>query len=244
MEKTSVLDDSPCRILVAGDNCILRSGVTSLLCGVARRAVIAEASCFQDAKQRLESRDFLAAIFHIDAGDLNSPVSYQALRAEYPHLILAVISGIDKADVILTYLGMGVNGYILGCSSQSEIECAFRTILRGAIYAPSSLVAPRDVEPDDDPNMRPLVASFRDLTERQSAVLELLSNGCSNKEIARQLELSPNTVKIHVSALLRHFSVRRRTDLTIAAARQDGSGTYRCGAPSRPTASQQLGNPA
>jgi DNA-binding CsgD family transcriptional regulator len=49
-------------------------------------------------------------------------------------------------------------------------------------------------------------------------VLRLLLKGYSNKEIARQLNLSPHTVKIHVGALLRRFAVQRRSNLAVAAA--------------------------
>ena len=49
-------------------------------------------------------------------------------------------------------------------------------------------------------------------------MLRLLLRGYSNKEIARQLNLSPNTVKIHVGALLRSFAVQRRSNLAVAAA--------------------------
>jgi DNA-binding NarL/FixJ family response regulator len=55
------------------------------------------------------------------------------------------------------------------------------------------------------------------LTPRQQAVLTLLQQGYSNKAIARALDLSPYTVKVHVSALLRWFAVRNRSDLMAAA---------------------------
>ena len=54
------------------------------------------------------------------------------------------------------------------------------------------------------------------LTPRQQTVLTLLQQGYSNKEIARAMDLSPYTVKVHVSALLRWFAVRNRSDLMAA----------------------------
>jgi DNA-binding NarL/FixJ family response regulator len=59
-------------------------------------------------------------------------------------------------------------------------------------------------------------------------VLGLLLKGYSNKEIARQLNLSPHTVKIHVSALLRCFAVQKRSSLAVAAAALHADGIGHC----------------
>jgi DNA-binding NarL/FixJ family response regulator len=205
-----------CRILIASGNCILRRGVSSIVSGVLSRATVVEVSCFHSAKERLRCEEFFAAIFDIDMNDLGGPHSLQMLRDRHGRLILGVISHVDTTDQILSYLAAGVNGYILGCSGQSEIECALRAIFCGNIYAPRSL-AGHQIQPSDHYLQLPPWPNLRGLTGRQSAVLGLLLNGCSNKEIARELEVSPHTVKIHVGALLRHFAVRRRTDLAVAA---------------------------
>jgi two-component system nitrate/nitrite response regulator NarL len=220
-------ETTSCSILIVSCNCILRRGVASILCGVVSRAAIVEASCFHDAKERLGCNEFFAAIFDVDMGDLNEPINFQMLRADYPHLILGVLSRIDNAGVILSYLAAGVNGYIVGCSSQSEIERAIGSILKGAIYAPPSLASSKAGQPDHDPEMSRPCGSPKGLTGRQSDVLNLLLNGSSNKEIARELDLSHHTIKIHVGAVLRHFAVRRRTDLSVAASQKNNKGVYR-----------------
>jgi DNA-binding NarL/FixJ family response regulator len=226
------------RILIVGYDCILRKGLATILCSVVPRAAFEEASCFEDAKERLEREDFYAAIFNVDVGDRNKPGNFETLRAEHPRLILGVISWIDSASVILSYLAAGVTGYILGYSSQSEIECAIRAILRGAIYVPPSLVESEAGQPDLEPAATPLCRHLKGVTRRQSAVLDLLLTGCSNKQIARDLGLSPHTVKIHVGALLRHFAVRRRADLAIAVRRSTAS--THCNALSSPTEAPAL----
>jgi DNA-binding NarL/FixJ family response regulator len=204
------------KILIAGD-CILRKGIAHIVRCVAPSASIVEAWCFSDATARLKSDEFFAAIFGIDTTDWDGPVDLRSLRAEHPRLVLGVVSRTGTADIILDYLTMGVNGYILSSSSQSESERAIATLLGRAIYIPPIATAPttrvqgRDLAP---PAQR---RRTKGLTVRQRAVLTLLMNKCSNKEIARELDLSPHTVKIHVSALLRYFSVQRRLDVTLVA---------------------------
>jgi DNA-binding NarL/FixJ family response regulator len=234
------LEAPHCRILIVGCNCILRKGFASVVRGVIPHAAFVEAYSLHDAKGRLACEEFAAAVFDIDVGDPIEPISLKMLRADHPHLILGVLSRLDNADIILSYLAAGVNGYILGCSSQSEIECAVGAIFRGAIYVPSSLARSNSDQPSQGVVAVLPCRSPRGLTRRQTAVLDLLLDGCSNKQIAKELNLSPHTVKIHVGALLRLFAVRRRSDLSAAASRTHNNNADRNRGPSLPEAPPDL----
>jgi DNA-binding NarL/FixJ family response regulator len=200
------------KILIAGDNCILRRGISAVVCSVVPDAAIVEARNVHKAGQELGLARFCAGFFDLEMSDASAPSFYQTLRLKYPDLILTVISRDDRASTILNYLAVGVNGYVLGCCNQREIERAIETILNGAIYVPPAQIRSRAYQRGDDPS-RQISHPARNLTRRQENVLELLQNGLSNKAIARKLHLSPNTIKIHVSALLRHFAVQTRSDL-------------------------------
>jgi DNA-binding NarL/FixJ family response regulator len=209
-------DVASCKILIAG-NCIFQRGVASIVRDVAPSASIAAASRFADARARLHHGEFFAAIFDLDGDELTGPASFRMLRIDCPRLILGVLSRTPSAGAgdILGYLAAGVNGYVLEKSGQAEVERAVRQILNGALYIPPSVVEPAACELDPPP---PALGRHRcDLTPRQDGVLGLLLQGYSNKEIARRLNLSPHTVKIHVSALLRRFSVQKRSGLAAAA---------------------------
>jgi len=220
-----MLDIADRRILIVG-NCIFRRGVASIVRDIVPSASITEALCFADARVRLD-RDFFAAIFDIDADELNGPVSFRALRVDCPDLILGVLSRTASAGEILSYMAAGVTGYILEKSTQAELEHAVRKILAGAVYIPPNVIDPPGYEPEIAlPTPR---RSGSGLTPRQNGVLRLLLKGHSNKEIARQLNLSPYTVKIHVSALLRCFAVQRRASLAAAASALRGEGIDHCG---------------
>jgi DNA-binding NarL/FixJ family response regulator len=209
-----MLDAESCKILIAG-NCIFRRGVASIVRDVVPSALIAEAFRFADARMQLDRGEFFAAIFDIDADELNVPISLRTLHVDCPRLILGVLSRSANANDVLSYFAAGVTGYVLENSDQTEVERAVREILNGAIYIPPNVVDPAAFEPGLEPSARR--RSYSPLTPRQSEVLRLLRKGASNKEIARQLKLSPHTVKIHVSALLRYFSVQKRSGLAVAA---------------------------
>jgi DNA-binding NarL/FixJ family response regulator len=220
-----MLDVESCKILIVG-SCIFRRGVASIVRDIVPSASIAETFCFSDARARLNRSEFFAAIFDIDADELNGPISFRTLRVDCPHLILGVLSRTASPGDILSYLAAGVIGYVLEKSGQTEVERAFRQILNGAIYIPPNVIEPTACKPEFA-----LPALRRNgccLTPRQDGVLRLLLMGYSNKEIARHLNLSPHTVKIHVSALLRCFAVESRSSLAVAAAalRFEGIGQY------------------
>jgi DNA-binding NarL/FixJ family response regulator len=209
-----MLDIASRKILVAG-NCIFRRGVASIVRDVVPSASIVEAVGFADARARLNRDEFFAAIFHLDADELNGPVSFRTLHVDCPDLIMGVMSRSANAGDILGYVAAGVTGFILDRSGQMEVQRAVRVILNGAIYIPPDVIASTARESDVAPP-----ALRRDphrLTPRQNGVLDLLLKGYSNKEIARELDLSPHTVKIHVSALLRCFEVQKRSSLALAA---------------------------
>jgi DNA-binding NarL/FixJ family response regulator len=208
-----MLNSGTCTILIAG-NCVFRRGVSSIVRDIVPNASTAEASCFADASARLKCGQFFAAIFDLDTDKLIGPISFGSLRVDYPNLILGVLSHSASANHILSYLAAGVTGYIVENAGQQELERAVRLIVNGAIYIPPNLIEPAACEPEPE---RPARCRNDALTPRQHGVLRLLLKGYSNKEIARELHLSPHTVKIHVGALLRRFAVPKRSDLAAAA---------------------------
>ena len=216
-------DDTSCRLMISGYSYIARRGLASIICGFLPRATITEASCFDEAVKKLACEEFFASIFEIDPEDTIDPANFQKLRCDYPRLILGVLSRCDNAGVILDHIAAGVNGYILGCSSQTEIENALGTLLKGELYVPPSLVRSNARQLISKVDIAPVYLNRKGLTGRQSDVLKLAIKGYSNKKIAKDLDLSPHTVKIHMGALLRHFAVHRRTDLPVAASLPAGN---------------------
>jgi DNA-binding NarL/FixJ family response regulator len=210
-----MLDVETCKILIVG-NCIFRRGVAGIVRDAVPSALIAEALSFSDAREQLTRSSFFAAILDIDADGLHGPVDFQMLRVECPLLILGVLSHTASAGDILKYLAAGVSGYIFEESDQTEIERAVREILNGALYIPPNVIEGTAAE--EKLASLAVRRNLCRLTPRQIGVLRLLLRGYSNKEIARHLNLSPNTVKIHVGALLRSFAVQRRSNLAVAAA--------------------------
>ena len=96
---------------------------------------------------------------------------------------------------------------------------AFQQVLGGGIYAPTLLLTEPASAPEPSVAVDPHILSM--LTPRQCDVLRLLGKGQANKEIARALDISEGTVKIHLAAIFRLLDVRNRTEAVLKASSLD-----------------------
>jgi DNA-binding NarL/FixJ family response regulator len=124
------------------------------------------------------------------------------LRQQLPRTSIIVVSMVDNQDLISEVMACGADGFIGKSISPEEIGQAILAIREGEVvvkYAPSGLLLP--LEASDE---------LSQLTTRQQEVLRLIARGQTNKEIARELDISPFTVRIHVSSLLHTLKVSSR----------------------------------
>ena len=115
---------------------------------------------------------------------------------------------------------MGVAGFAPKTSSGGLIEAALRLIHAGGRYLPPRLAEIAASRIDTGlalPQRDAAVSLSHRLTERQIAVLRLVAEGCSNKEIARTLDLAPSTVKTHLAHIQGLLGAKNRTDASTRA---------------------------
>lgn len=128
------------------------------------------------------------------------------LRSQYPQLRLVVFSRSSEVGAVLRMLAAGAHGVIPKQSGdRAELLCALKTISEGGIFVPP-MAELDNLEVGDRGEPKALT----DLTERQQQVIKLLSEGHPNKVIARELGISPSTVKVHVHAAFRALGVHSR----------------------------------
>ena len=130
----------------------------------------------------------------------------------YPKLPIIVLSASENPAHIRKCLDIGAKGFVTKSAPKEILFTAITKVLAGDRYIPSALLT---TQGDGGRGNSDLQASADNttqlLTERQLEILALISKGLSNKLIARELFLSENTVKVHVSAILRALSLSNRT---------------------------------
>ena len=130
----------------------------------------------------------------------------------YPKLPIIVLSASENPAHIRKCLDIGAKGFVTKSAPKEILFTAITKVLAGDRYIPSALLTAQE---DGGRGNSDLQASADNvtqlLTERQLEILALISKGFSNKLIARELFLSENTVKVHVSAILRALSLSNRT---------------------------------
>jgi len=159
--------------------------------------------------------DLVLLDFHLP--DMTGLEALGLLGKSHPELPVVILSGSYNLHIVRQVMKSGAAGFIPKSGVSTELLTALRRVLAGEIYYPNelmlSLASPTIGQADDELPTFPL-------TPRQEEVLQLLMDGLANKEISRILDLSAETTKNHVTAVLRHFAVKTRVQAVIAATDQ------------------------
>ena len=150
---------------------------------------------------------------------MKGAASIRELRHTYALLRCVVMSGSEQRQDVLDALAAGAFGYIPKSLDPEAMVAAIQQVLGGGIYAPTLLLTEPAETPEPSATIDPAVMAM--LTPRQYDVLRLLGKGQANKEIARALDISEGTVKIHLAAIFRVLEVRNRTEAVLKASALD-----------------------
>ncbi|AWK89894.1 LuxR C-terminal-related transcriptional regulator [Azospirillum thermophilum] len=151
--------------------------------------------------------------------DLNMPGTHGfaglfLMQAHHPTVPVAIISALQDGGTISRALAFGASGYIPKSLSMAAMAEAIRAILSGEVWAPpASAVIPAEADEAD------LARRFASLSPQQLRILMMIVDGKLNKQIAADLAVSEQTVKVHVSTILRKLNVVSRTQAAVVAGR-------------------------
>lgn len=209
------IQTSPERIIVADDHPIFRQGLCRIIQISNPEAELTEAGSM-DEVMAAASVGKTPDIFVLDLlfPGMRPKETIPNLRQSYPKASIIIVSMVDDDRTISEIMALGADGFIGKSVSSDQMITAFSDVRDGKFVVMSTteglqfgLMTGLDV--------------LRSITPRQREVLNLLALEKSNKEIARSLNISPFTVRIHVSALLKMMNVKTRAEAASRAARLD-----------------------
>lgn len=184
-------------VVIADDHPVFRDGLRTLIEHMLPGVTVASADGLDGALAIARSGAGRPCMFVLDLyfGHKSIKDTLPGLRREFPGAAIVIVSMADDRPTIDAVMSCGVNAFINKSVSPHEIGRALQSVQEGEIVV---AVPPPAADPDAG------------LSERQYAVLQLISQGQTNKEIAIALGISPFTVRIHVSALFRALGVSSR----------------------------------
>ena len=197
-------------VLIADHHPITRKGITSILNSEGNYEVISTLSDGNDLLKVLTKTEVDILILEIDIPNLNSITAIKAIKREFPHVKILVLSCHPEEMYALSAIKYGAAGYVSKTASIQRILDAINQIQRGGIYLNESL-SKRLIS--DGNTTQGLAYKYMKLSSREIEVLNLLSNGKRNKEIAASLNINEKTVSTYKMRLLKKLEAQNVAEL-------------------------------
>lgn len=213
------------KILIADDHPLFREAITNVIEKSFPGCETIETEDLDTALSITQDNDELDLILlDLNMPGMNGLNGLITLRNEAPTIPVVIVSAEEDKQIVLQAITYGAVGFITKSSPREQMTEALTQILAGNVYLPSDII--RSTQPDnrrasrkDDNQIPPELLSS--LTRRQLLVLERMSKGESNKQIAYNLNIAETTVKAHVSAILRKLNVHNRIQAVLSAGNID-----------------------
>jgi DNA-binding NarL/FixJ family response regulator len=203
------------KILVIDDHDLVREGLRNVMQGLEADVEVLEAELGrQGCDLAAQHPDLDLVLLDLALPDMSGLDALDLFGMRHADLPVVILSGTDDAHIMRQCLDRGAAGFLPKSSVSGVLVSVLRLVLAGGTYVPPEMLF--DTSPR---TRRAQTLAGLGITRRQAEVLQLMVNGCSNKDIARQLGLSDQTVKTHVTAILRTLNVQSRSRAVVAAAR-------------------------
>lgn len=209
------------KILIVDDHALVRRGMSHVVRESFSDAEIVEAGSAAEAMDVMTSSGADIALVDVRMPDLDGLELLHEMRGRWPNVPVIMLTSFDHAHYVRRALAEGAAGYMLKDATPEDLEQAIKVALSGG----GNVLSPRVIQnlfesidggrsPDNgDGQHRPASS----LTQRETDILSLLSEGKSNRDISRALFLSEKTVKAHLAAIFRKLGVTNRTQAAMAA---------------------------
>jgi DNA-binding NarL/FixJ family response regulator len=190
------------RIVIADHQGLVRTGIKRVLAADEDFIISGEAQDSAEIVGLVERTEPDALLLDLDMPDTDGLARIQQLRARFPQLKIVICSGADSPALIQAAFRRGACGYILKSIPPRDLASAIRQAVDGTAFHALGLPALED----------DTVARLAGLTQREAEIVRAVARGLSNKEIAKELWVSVQTVKFHLTNIYRKLEITNRTE--------------------------------
>jgi len=214
------MSETVLRVLIVDDHAVVRKGLQAVLAEEEGLEVVGEASNADESvdKARALRPDVVLMDIRMGEGDDASGIdACRRIRSELAETQVIMFTSYGERESVLSSIVAGATGFLTKNVSHTRLVEAIRAAGRGESLLDPSVT--RDVITSLAELSKTLPKGDDDLSEREKEVLLLIAQGCTNKEIAARLVVSPFTARNHVIRILDKLGLSRRSEAAAQAAR-------------------------
>ena len=201
------------RVLIADDHTVLRHGLRLILNSSKGLSVVGEAADGEEAVALALELQPDVVLMDVNMPGLDGIEATRRLRAGQPDIQVLMLTISKNDQDLIGAIKAGAKGYLLKSAEASEVIESIRRVAAGQAILPPELMG-RVLDELANPTPAPM-----ELTNRETDILKLITQGRGNKEIAGQLHISENTVKTHVRHILEKLNLSNRAEAAAYAVR-------------------------
>ena len=205
------------KLLVADDHEVVRRGLHTLFKDTDVK-IVAEAANGKEAVEQTLKHKPDVVLMDIRMPDVDGLDAIEKLRKKSPDTPVVILSTYDNPTYVARSVALGAFDYVLKGAPRKELIAAVSRAARRDQPTESSILQRIKVTLE---KKREGVGEEMPLTERETQVLRHIALGLSNREIARSLEISVETVKEHVQNILRKIQCTDRTQASVWSVRNE-----------------------
>jgi DNA-binding NarL/FixJ family response regulator len=206
------------RILLADDHVLIRHGIRNIIKKNDQFAVVGEVGNGKQLMSFLEESEVDLIILDISMPGIGGMEAIGLVKNKYPWVKILMLTMHKNKQYFYNAMGAGADGYLMKDDSDQELLVAITKVLSGKSYISPYMT---DDFADDVISMyrNERRTPFQELTKREKEILQLVVQGFTSKQMAKQLNLSQRTIDHHRSNLLRKFNRKNSIDLVNYAVR-------------------------
>ncbi len=208
----------PIRVLIVDDHEVVREGLRALLRRRSNLAIVGEADSVASAIEEAKRTEPDVVIMDVRLPDGSGVEACREIRAHRPETKVIMLTSYADDDAVFASIMAGATGYLLKQTRTQALTDAIERAMRGESLLDPAVtqrvlerVRTAGTAKDDELSL---------LSEQERKILDLIAEGKTNKEIAKEVYLSDKTVKNYVSSILSKLNLRRRSEAAAFIARR------------------------
>lgn len=204
------------RLIIVDDHEMVREGLKAILDTEPDFEIVGESSTAEGLSQLVERTQPDIVLLDAHLPGISGPDATRRLGQSHPQVAVVILTTFTDDSLVDDSISAGARGYVVKTVERFDLKQSIRAVARGeSVISPSVAGGVLErIRSERGSSQRPA------LNASQTAIVRLLSEGLSNREIATSINLSENTVKSHLQEIFRKLEVRNRVEAALVAVRE------------------------